>query len=431
MIPEKPIHVYLLVDCNNFYVSCERVFRPDLADKPVMVLSNNDGCVIARSPEVKKLGIPMGEAVFKLKREIRRHGIHVFSSNFPLYGDMSGRVMRITAAVAGCEVEQYSIDECFVELPPCQAANAADIAAQIRSRVLQWAGVPVSVGIAATRTMAKLANHVAKKLPSGVYSLLRPAEQIDELYRRIPVEEVWGVGRRRQALLARFGIRSAYDLKYADEKWVEKRLSVTGWRTQQELRGMPCIDSGLIAPSERRTLVCSRSFGEKISDPALLRQAAASFCARAAERLRREKLYASAAMVFMQTSFFHEPFISDSREVGFPSPTCDTAEFIRAALACVDGMFRPGVPYGKAGVMLFDLCSRSGTQGSLLALGAEEQAARRMALMASLDRANLLYGRGTVKFGAEGLGRGVWALKQDHKSPSYTTCWEELAAARC
>ncbi len=426
----KLVNVFLLVDCNNFYVSCERVFRPDLANKPVMVLSNNDGCVIARSPEVKKLGIKMGEAVFKLKREIRRYQIHVFSSNFPLYGDISSRVMHIVSSVVGFDAEQYSIDECFVKLPPSQAPNALDMAKEIRARVLQWTGVPVSVGIATTRTLAKLANHGAKKLPAGVFSLVRPETQLDDIFRRIPVEEVWGIGRQKLALLNRYAIQTVYDLKYTDEAWVRKRMTVTGWRTQQELRGISCIEDDMITPQARKTLVCSRSFGEKISDVDLLKQAVASFSARAAERLRREKLFASAAVVFMQTSFFHEPFISDSRQVAFYMPTSDTVMFIKAALAAVESMFKAGVPYGKAGVMLFDLYERNKTQGNLLTMAAENDAAKRNALMASLDAANHRYGRGTVKFAVEGLGKGVWALKQDHKSPSYTTDWDELAVVK-
>ncbi|MBP3730215.1 MAG: Y-family DNA polymerase [Mailhella sp.] len=430
-MPTLPRTLFLLIDCNNFYASCERLFRPDLANKPVMVLSNNDGCVIARSQEVKKLGIKMGEAVFKLKREIRRHRINVFSSNFPLYGDISSRVMRVVASVTGTDIEQYSIDECFVKLSPNQAPNALAIAREIRSRVLQWVGVPVSVGVATTRTLAKLANHGAKKLPSGVFSLLRPEEELDSIFMRIPVEEVWGIGRQKLAMLNRFAITTVYDLKHADPQWVQKRLTVTGWRTQQELRGISCIDDDQIRPATRKTLVCSRSFGEKISDVTLLKQAVASFSARAAERMRREKLVSSAMLVFMHTSYFHEPFVSDSRQIVFRSPTSDTAEFIRAATASVEVMFQSGVPYGKAGVILFDLFERGKVQGSLLTMADEAHVARRNALMLSLDAANLRYGRGTVKFGAEGLGKGVWALKQDHKSPSYTTCWDELAVAKC
>ena len=372
----------------------------------------------------------MGEAVFKLKNEIRRHRIHVFSSNFPLYGDISGRVMRIVASVAGKDVEQYSIDECFVKLPPEQAPNAPDIAREIRARVLQWTGVPVSVGIAATRTMAKLANHGAKKLPSGVFSLMRPEGQIDYMFRRIPVEEVWGIGRQKQALLNRFAIQTVYDLKYADEAWVKKRLTITGWRTQKELRGLSCIEDDQVCPVTRKSLVCSRSFGEKIKDKDLLVQAAASFSARAAERLRREKLVASAMMVFIQTSYFHEPFESAARHVTFSAPTSDTEAFIKAAIASVESMFKHGIPYGKAGVMLVDLCKRGQVQGNLLMMANEEHDARRNALMESLDAANRRYGRGTVKFAIEGMGKGVWALKQDHKSPSYTTEWDEIAVAK-
>ena len=238
----KPI--FLLIDCNNFYVACERLFRPDLKDKPVVVLSNNDGCIVSRSQEVKALGIPMGEPEFKARPLIEKHGIEVFSSNYALYGDISNRVMLTIASVVD-EVEQYSIDECFVRLAPAHIPNALEIAKIIRERVLRWTGITVSVGIAQTKTLAKLANHIAKKNILGIFYLNGTDEKHDALFRRIPVSEVWGVGSRTLPKLERFAIKTVYDLKHADDSWVRSRLTVTGWRTVLELRGIPSIDEDM------------------------------------------------------------------------------------------------------------------------------------------------------------------------------------------
>ena len=227
----KPL--FLLIDCNNFYVSCERLFRPDLEGRPVVVLSNNDGCIVSRSAEAKALGIGMGEPAFKARPLLERHRVEVFSSNYELYGDISRRVMDVVGTVVP-DVEQYSIDECFVRLAPALGPQALDIAREIRARVLRWTGITVSVGIASTRTLAKLANHIAKKGSSGVFWLNGTEARQDELFRRLPVSEVWGIGRRRLPLLERFAIRSVYDLKKADDRWVRDRLTVAGWRTDRK-----------------------------------------------------------------------------------------------------------------------------------------------------------------------------------------------------
>ena len=421
--------LFLLIDCNNFYVSCERLFRPDLRNKPVVVLSNNDGCIVSRSPEVKALGIPMGEPEFKARPLIQKHGIEVFSSNYELYGDISERVMLTISSVID-EVEQYSIDECFVRLAPAHFPNAFDIAKEIRERVLRWTGITVSIGIAQTKTLAKLANHIAKKSASGIFFMNGTDEQHDALFRRIPVAEVWGIGSRTLPKLERFAIKTVYDLKHAEDNWVRSRLTVTGWRTVLELRGIPSIDENT-APTPRRTLVSSRSFGTKVYEKEALQQAVSTFATRAAEKLRREGLFAGGIAVHIRTSRQHIPFVSETVQQTLVSPTCDTEKFIKAAISGVEAMFKPDTPYAKAGIMLFDLTSKRNMQGSLLGLASESDEKRRAALMKSIDQINAVHGRHTVHYAAEGLGEQGWHMNQSHRSPRMTTEWKELALAAC
>ncbi|MBR3880819.1 MAG: Y-family DNA polymerase [Mailhella sp.] len=421
--------LFLLIDCNNFYVSCERLFRPDLRNKPVVVLSNNDGCIVSRSQEVKALGIPMGEPEFKARPLIQKHGIEVFSSNYELYGDISDRVMLTISSVID-EVEQYSIDECFVRLAPAHFPNALDIAREIRERVFRWTGITVSVGIAQTRTLAKLANHIAKKGRSGVFFLNGTDAQHDALFKKIPVSEVWGIGSRTLPKLERFAIKTVYDLKHAEDNWVRSRLTVTGWRTVLELRGIPSIDEDN-SPTPRRTLVSSRSFGTKIYEKAALQQAVTAFATRAAEKLRWEGLFASGIAVHIRTSRQQIPFVSETVQLTFVTPTCDTEKFIKAAIAGVEAMFRPGTPYAKAGIMLFDLTAKGSRQGSLLNLSSEADERKRTALMSTLDKINSQHGRHTLRYAAEGLGEQVWHMNQNHRSPRRTTEWKELATVAC
>lgn len=421
--------LFLLIDCNNFYVSCERLFRPDLKDKPVVVLSNNDGCIVSRSQEVKALSIPMGEPEFKVRPLIKKHGIEVFSSNYELYGDISERVMLTISSVID-EVEQYSIDECFVRLAPAHFPNAFDIAKEIRERVLRWTGITVSVGIAQTKTLAKLANHIAKKNSSGIFFLNGSDEQHDALFKRIPVSEVWGIGSRTIPKLERFAIKTVYDLKHAVDAWVRSRLTVTGWRTVLELRGIPSIEEDT-APTPRRTLVSSRSFGSKIYEKDALQRAVCAFATRAAEKLRKEGLFAGGIAVHIRTSRQQIPFVSETVQQAFVVPTCDTEKFIKAAIAGVEVMYRPDTPYAKAGIMLFDITSKANLQGSLLTLSSENDEKRRTALMKSLDKINAIHGKHTIHYAAEGLGEQLWHMNQNHRSPRRTTDWKELATAKC
>ena len=380
--------LFLLIDCNNFYVSCERLFRPDLIGKPVVVLSNNDGCIVSRSPEAKALGIPMGAPEFQVRSLIKKYDIEVFSSNYELYGDMSHRVMQaVSSLVDG--LEQYSIDECFVRLAPAHIPHALDIAQNIRTEA-----------------------------------------QHDNLFKKIPVSEVWGIGRHTLPKLDRFAIHTVYDLKKADDTWVKSRLTITGLRTVMELRGIPCIDEDN-APVPRRTLVSSRSFGSKIFDIESLQQAVSSFASRAAEKLRHEKLLAGGIAVHIRTSRQHMPFVNETVHQTFLSPTNDTETFIKAAISAVKVMYKAKTPYAKAGIMLFDLVSETNVQGSLLTLGTQVEDKKRIALMKSLDKINAVHGRRTIHYAAEGLGEQNWHMKQKNRSPRLTTDWTELATAQC
>ncbi|MBQ7606721.1 MAG: Y-family DNA polymerase [Desulfovibrionaceae bacterium] len=420
---------YFLIDCNNFFASCERLFRPDLRDRPVVVLSNNDGCVVARSAEAKALGIPMGEPAFKLRSLFEANNVAVFSSNFHLYGELSRRVFSTVETIVG-EVEQYSIDECFVPLAPAHAPNAMEMAISVRDRVQQWVGIPVSIGIASTRTLAKLACHIAKK-NKGIFYLNGTEEQHDVLFSTIPVGEVWGIGRQLGRKLVNAGITTVSELKNADDVWIRKNLSITGYQTVLELRGIPCVEDIVLRPSERKSVVASRSFGEKIRDYPAMAQAIAHFVSTAAVRLRRGTLAAGGIAIHIRAARFSDQYSESSWQTNIRRPTADTAALITLALAGLKRIFRPGIPYAKAGVMLFDLTSSNVRQGSLVDPGALERDIKRDALMRSLDAINARYGRGNIRFAAEGGADSPWVPKKDHISPLYLSSWDALAVAHC
>lgn len=427
---ERPL--WALVDCNNFFASCERLFRPDLEGKPIVVLSNNDGCIVSRSQEAKALGIPMGEPEFKARARLCEHKVQVFSSNYALYGDISQRVMDTLRSLCP-QVEQYSIDEAFVRLDGPLRVQADEVAHALRQRVRQWTGMEVSVGVGTTRTLAKLANHLAKQA-DGLYRLPGDEEALDALLSRIPVREVWGVGRHVLAKLYAAGITSALHLKKANDLWVRKVLTVTGWRTVLELRGMPCLGEDT-APPPRRTLVSSRSFGKKVFAREGLAQAVAAFTARAAERLRRKGLVAGGIAVHIRTVRRGPgPLYDQTAQTVLPGGTADSLVLIHAAHRALDSIFREGYAYAKAGVMLYHLEAADNRQGSLLALRTERterDEARRESLMRALDGIRQRYGAQGVHFGAEGPEKADWHMRRQHCSPRVTTVWKELALARC
>ena len=414
--------VFALVDCNNFYVSCERLFRPELIGCPVVVLSNNDGCIIARSNEAKELGIAMGTPFFKIQSLIKRHKIKVFSSNYALYGDLSNRVMDILQKWEP-EVEIYSIDEAFMTLPPSRVCSLTEYAQQLKNRVLQCVGIPVSVGIASTKTLAKIANRIAKKngYYKGVFDLT-DNENIDTALQATRVEDVWGIGRRYAQKLNNHGIYDALQLKGINDKWVRKHLTISGLRTVMELRGISCIVSDN-SQSHRKSIVSSGSFGREVSSSADLKEAISSYASIAAQKLRSQKLAAGFIHVFLTTNQFKgdQPQYSKSMMVSLPQPSSYTPTIIKSALHGLDQIYKDGYHYKKAGVMLTGISSGKHKQLSLFGSDIKES----NCLMNAVDYINSKWGRNTMQSASAGFAK-PWSMQQSFKSPSYTTSWQEL-----
>jgi DNA polymerase V len=417
--------LWALVDCNNFYASCERLFRPDLVGKPVVVLSNNDGCIIARSNEAKALGIGMGEPEFKVRDLLKRHKITVFSPNFALYGDISSRIMLTLESLVPL-VEQYSIDEAFIPLSGSLAANADELALSIQARVRQWTGIAVSVGVGTTRTLSKLAGDLAKK-GSGVLRLDAAAPETGQRLSAIPVDAVWGVGRRSAEKLKLRNIHTAKDLRDADGGMIKKLLNIAALNTAMELRGLACLTTSAM-PAPRRTMVSSRSFGQRITEKEHLAEALSMHAALAGERLRREHLEAGGMIVHIRTARHGQgPFYDKTAEVSFAAPTSNTRLLVKAAREGLEGIFQPGFLYAKAGLVLFDLVSLHGRQASLLDLALpNRQSERDKEVMKALDAVNRRFGRGAIRFGAEGGKDAPWRMKHSRRSRGYTSSWEEL-----
>lgn len=416
--------LFALVDCNNFYASCERLFRPELRGKPVVVLSNNDGCVIARSNEAKALGIPMGAPAFQWEHLFRKSGVAVFSSNFPLYGDLSARVMSVLADMAP-QVEVYSIDEAFLDLSGM--ADPMALCRDIRSQVLRWTGIPVSIGIARTKTLAKAANRRAKKDASlgGVFDHTAEADP-DALLANMEVGDIWGIGPRYQKRLWARGVRTALDFARLPRDWVQKEMSVVGLSTLLELRGLSCM-SFESAPAARKSILCSRSFGQLVEDKEHLREAVCAYAARAAEKLRHGSQEAQAVHMFVHTPRHREnlPQHQGQATVALPHPTDFAPDIVVAALRGLDLAFRQGFAYQRAGVMLLGLGLASGRQTSLLDLSPEKRQ-RQRALMGVLDAVHKRYGSQTLSFALQSAPDRPWHMRQLRRSPRYTTSWDEL-----
>ena len=432
--------MYALVDGNNFYVSCERAFRPSLIGRPVVVLSNNDGCAIARSNEAKALGIAMGAPWFKIQHLAESSELVALSANFALYGDLSDRMMSLAAGL-GPKQEIYSIDESFIDLSGVRG-NLVERSFKIRSRILQWVGIPCCIGIGSTKTLAKLANHVAKtaERKPGIYPAqlaqicdfgsLSP-DAFELVLAATPVQEVWGIGRRIAEQLNAGGVMTALDLIRIDAATIRAKFSVVVERTVRELQGTACIDMD-DAPAPKKEIACTRSFGHPVTALSDLNEAVTHFASRAAEKLRKQSSTAQQLMCFIRTS----PFRQDaqySRSVCMPlrRPTADTAILVTAALSGLKGIYRPGFNYAKAGVMLMDLQADTVHQREL-AFDEQEEIRDRSPLMATLDGLNQRFGRGTVLMASAGLAgeRRAWVMKQERRTPAYTTCWDDMAIAK-
>ena len=414
--------MFALVDCNNFYVSCERVFRPDLNGRPVVVLSNNDGCIISRSEEAKQLGIKMGEPAFKIAAFLEQNKVTVFSSNYVLYGDLSHRVMR-TLGQFTPELEVYSIDEAFLNLTGLPV-DWTEYARTIRETVRRHIGIPVSIGVAPTKVLAKVANQRAKKIPgqNGVCVLDDPGK-IEETLKNFDVGEVWGIGRQYTKLLNSIQVYTAWDFLQLDDDWVRKRMTVVGLRIKKELAGIACLEMELIPPA-KKVICTSRSFGEDQTELAPINEAVATYAARCAEKLRRQHSCAGMLMVFLHTNNFkkHEPQYAKNLVCKLPVPTNSTIELIRYASAALRVIYKKGYRYKKAGVIVMEIGPENRIQGSLFDHVDREKQAD---LMRVLDSVNTKYGRDTLKVAAQGLG-GKWKLRQERLSPCYTTRWSDI-----
>lgn len=414
--------VFALVDCNNFYASCERVFHPKLNGKPIVVLSNNDGCVVARSNEAKALGIGMGVPEFQIRPLLRAHQVQVFSSNYTLYGDMSQRVME-TLEPFSPDLEIYSIDEAFVSLSGFASRNLTEYGRTIRNTVKRWTGIPVSVGIAETKTLAKLANRIAKRTPDtgGVCNLLTCADR-DALLGRIAVENVWGIGPNHARLLKQHGITTTQQLREVDDQWIRKRLGIVGLRLVMELRGISCLDLDQ-CPASKQSLTCSRAFGKLISTLTEMEEAISAYTSRVAEKLRREQLAATVLTVCLTTNEFKEgPQYSNALTLTLPIVTDSTADLIRCALQGIRAIYRDEYRYKKAGVMLTGLVPASQTQADLFD---NQDRGKSKRLMSALDAVNDRWGAGTLRFASNGISN-AWKTQFHRRSPAYTTNWNEL-----
>ena len=399
-----------LVDCNSFYVSCETLFNPKLRNKPVVVLSNNDGCIISRSNEAKALGIKMGEPYFKEKDVIIKNNVQVFSSNYSLYGDISRRVMR-TLKRFNSNIEIYSIDEAFLDLSNFSDDEIEGVGHEIRSVVLKWTGIPTSIGIAKTKTLSKVANHIAKKKQSGIVSLIG-IENIDPILEKVEINDVWGVGKQLTKFYHQNGIYNAKQLKNKSNTWVKKNSNVLSSRTAMELRGISCIDLET-TNSKRKSCVVSRSFGKRVEHFQELKEAIVGYALNASEKIRSESLVTKSITVFVRTSPFQNRygFYSNSKTIDFPIATNNSIEIVKAALNALENIFKNGYRYQKAGVMLSHL-SESTNNKNLFSSERDEKIKN---LMKSIDNTNYRYGRSTLSLASAGVHK-KWNSKRQHYS---------------
>lgn len=416
-----------LIDCNSFYASCERVFRPDLRRTPIVVLSNNDGCVIARSAEAKALGIKMGVPYFQIRRDLERQGVAVFSSNYALYGDMSERVMTVIEGLVP-QVEVYSIDEAFTDLTG--VPDIESLGRRIRADVLRCTGIPVGVGIASTKTLAKLANHSAKRWQrqtGGVVSLLDP-ERRDKVLRVTDVSDVWGIGRRMTEHLRSLGIRSAWDLSQADVWTLRKQFSVVVEKTARELMGTPCLDLEE-EPPPKQEICCSRMFGKRLQTLDPIREAVAAYAARAGEELRAQHSVCKRVRVIIRTGMFNpdEPRFANGMVCELPYPTDDTRQITKTAVAGLEHIYQDGYAFSKAEVLLLDLRQRGEFTDDLFSHAQPQSSERAMGV---LDAINAKWGRNTLRPGRVKLAP-EWRMRREMMSRSYTTSIDQLWKVGC
>ena len=415
-----------LVDCNSFYVSCERLFNPSIIKKPVVVLSSNDGCIISRSTEAKVLGIKMGEPYFKVDKIVKKNDVKVFSSNYSLYGDISRRVMK-TLKQFSPQMEIYSIDEAFLNLSSIKDENLLEHGNKIRKTVLKWTGIPTSIGIATTKTLSKVANHIAKKEQSGVVNLIN-TKQIDQILKEVNINEVWGVGRQLTKFYIKNGIHTAYQLKNMHNNWIKKNTNVLGSRTAMELKGIPCVS--LETHQEKRKNCCvSRSFGRKVTKLEELSESVTTHCLNAAEKIRSDNQTTKRITVFIRTSPFqkNKNYYANSKDIDLPFRTNDSIELVKQALIALQYIYRKGYKYQKAGIIFSGLNDVDIYKKNLFSsINSEE---KRKRLMKAIDYTNIKYGRHALSIAQAGL-RKKWNIKRQHSSKIDTACFDFLPAVK-
>ena len=417
---------FALVDCNSFYVSCERLFNPSILKKPVVVLSNNDGCIISRSTEAKNLGIKMGEPYFKVEKIVKRNDVKIFSTNFALYGDISRRVMK-TLKQFSPQMEIYSIDEAFLDLTSVKNEDLLEHAYKIRKTILKWTGIPTSIGIATTKTLSKAANYIAKKEKSGVIDLVN-SKQVDSLLSEIKINNVWGVGRQLTKFYIKNGINTAYDLKKIHNSWVKKNTNVFGSRTAMELGGFPCIS---LEPHEEKRKNCcvSRSFGKKVTKLEELSEAITAHSLNAAEKIRLDNQTVKKITVFIRTSPFlnKKNYYANSKSMDLAIKTNDSIELIKQALIVLKNIYRKGYRYQKAGIILSGLEDINSYDKNLFSTVRNEK--KREKLMKAIDYANAKYGRHSLSIAQAGLKK-IWSSKRQHYSKIDTASFRLLPTVR-
>ncbi len=414
-----------LADCNNFYASCERVFSPRLKNKPVVVLSNNDGCIIARSNESKALGIKMGEPVFKIREIIEKNNVHVFSTNFALYGDMSSRVMSLLSLMSpGTEI--YSIDEAFMDFKGI--SDAEKLAVYMRSTVNKSTGIPISIGIAPTKTLSKVANHIAKRNSDTGVCLLQTQRQILDALLNLPVSNLWGIGRRSAEKLHIHGVNSAHDFMMLNESWVKKNMSITGVRIQRELKGECCfsIDTH---PNRKKSICTSRSFASKISDIDSIRESVVSHASRCAEKLRIQESCAGHVSVILQTDPHSklQRYYGGYKSINLEIPSNDTIQLVKASVGLLESIYEDNLVYKKVGVIVGDIMDDNSVQLHLFSRDSDRD---RADLCKSVDFINRTMGRDKVQILGQGLSSRK-KLRKEKLSPCYTTSWSELLRVGC
>ena len=414
-----------LIDCNNFYASCERIFNPKLIGKPIVVLSNNDGCIIARSKEAKKLGIKMGEPYFKAKNIIEKNKVEVFSSNYSLYGDISQRVMETLSSFSS-EVEIYSIDEAFLGLNGFENYELKTYCNHIRQTINKWVGIPVSIGVGPTKTLSKIANNLAKKNSNykGV-CILENKIEIKKALQQTSIEDVWGIGRRLSIFLKKYNINTAHHFSEMDRGWVRKNMGVVGEKTYLELNGVSCLDLDLV-PSDKQSCCVSRSFSQPIEKLFDLEESISTYGSRVSEKIREEGLVAESMSIFVLTNHFNrrEKQYSNSIKLHLPFPTNNSIKIVKRSLEGIRKIYRPGYKYKKAGIILYGLSRQNVTKGLL---DYDREASD--SIMQTIDKINNRYGGETIKIASEGIKK-IWKMKRENVSPCYTTRFDELAEVK-